>query len=165
MTTNPLLRQVADDFAVRARTAGHPVLLAGPGRWTHHDHYPCGVPRTVDGDTAPKDLLDQAREVARSRMDWVHVLVPTATDAIRLAAAVQRAPVMPRQRVARSVWADLLRRPVRTRHGDPRRVPFAQLVDQIPPTVVTLTAFSAGRAVHVVEVPAVWVSRRLGQVA
>lgn len=155
-----------DTFAVRARTAGHPVITAASGRWPHVDHFPHWSPFSPDGELAPNDLLDAARETARSQQGWVHAVLPSYGDAVRLAAAVQPttdAPV-PEQH-AGSTRRSFLRRPSRGRTGDPRRMPFADLVAEVPLTVITLTGHYAGRPVHVVEIPEAWITRPLAPVA
>jgi hypothetical protein len=158
--------QTADDFADRARGAGHPIQYLAPGPWPMGDHCPSWSPMRPDGEMTPNDLLDHARATARDRVAWVHAVLATYADAVRLAAAVQpvppRAPQQRTGRASRSPWVDLVRRPDRrSRGGDPRRVPFGALVDQMPLSVVTLTAHVGGRMVHVVEIPAGWLARPL----
>jgi hypothetical protein len=161
----------ATAFTTRARAAGHPVLHAAPGRWTSTETFPTWTPERPDGKLPPNDLLDLARDVAHARVGWVHAVLPTYTAAVRLAAAVQPAgTLVPRQMSgpatasAASPWRELLRRPSRGQHGDPRRVPFSVLVDQTPLSVVTLTVQQGGRTVHVVEIPAGWLGRPLVEV-
>ena len=68
MTTPPTLARLAADFATRARSAGHPVLAAAPGRWPGIGH--CAPGRSLAlTEPAPNDLLDTIRDVARSRID------------------------------------------------------------------------------------------------
>jgi hypothetical protein len=166
--TDPPTSETLAAFVHRARAAGHPVLTAAHGRWGDASRYPRGGYATPDADVAPNDLLDTARDVAQSRIAWVHLTLPTATDAVRLAVAVTGsgtpALAAPGTRTARSGWSLLLRRPTRTRSGDPRRVPFAVLVDEMPVSAVTLTEQHAGRTVHVVEIPAAWLNRPLAEV-
>ena len=163
MTTSPVtLADLAHDLLTTTRAAGHPVVTTGPGRWNTTDH-PTTLP--TDAELAPNDLLDAAREAARARVAWVHAVLPTAVDAVQLAATFHSAtrPPVPQQAPIgrRGPWRTLLRRPVgRAVGGDPRRVPFAVLVDQMPTGVVTLTEHRAGRAVHVVEIPAAWLTAR-----
>jgi hypothetical protein len=43
-------------------------------------------------------------------------------------------------------------------------VPFEQLVAEMPLTVRTLTVHTEGRAVHITEIPAAWLTRPLTEV-
>ena len=164
-TPPPSLPQLAVEFAARARTAGHPVLAVAPGRWNGAGHPTLGRSLPL-GDLLPNDLLDAVRDVARSRTDWVHAVLPTATDAVRLAAAVHPASKLPRRaRTERAPWRDLLRRATGAGHrGDPRGDPLERLLAEVPPTVITLTEHQDGRAVHVVEIPAAWLTHPLAEV-
>jgi hypothetical protein len=169
MTVPSWLLLAAAEFAARARTAGHPVLAVAPGRWTGTGH--TTGPSMPLGDLAPNDLLDVARESARSRADWVHAVLPTGADAVRLAAAVRPAirPARPvgsrRSTPGRAPWRDLLHRASGPgRSGDPRLVPFEQLVAEIPLSVTTHAMHHDGRAVHVVEIPAAWLACPLTEV-
>jgi len=161
---------VVEAFVARARDAGHPIEAAGTGLWAGpDDHADRAAGR--DAAIAPNDVLDAAREAARARVAWVHAVLPTLADAVRLAAAVQTSPsddvaatsARPWQHGGTGpAWLRLLRRP--SGHGivgDPRRVPFEQLVAEMPLTVRTLTVHRRGRAVHVTEIPAVWIDRVL----
>ncbi len=174
MTTPPSLAQLAADFAARARAAGHPVLAVAPGRWQGIGHYAPGRSLAL-AEPAPNDLLDTVHDVARSRIDWIYAVTPTAADAVRLAAAVQprttrpAAPArtaVPSQRSrGRAPWLDLLHRAPGTGHGgDPRAVPLERRVAEVPLTAITLTEHHDGRAVHVVEIPAAWLTHPLTEV-
>ena len=154
-----------DAFVARAREAGHPVEAAGSGLWPGLDNgLVVGSPLV---ELAPNEILDSAREAARRQVDWVHVVLPTLTDAVRLAAAVQPTPpaasTPDHAEVSRGpAWLRLIRRPSGDGiSGDPRRVPFAQLVAEIPLTVRTLTVNRHGHSVHVTEIPAAWIDRPL----
>jgi hypothetical protein len=153
------LPQVADDFATRARAAGHPVLSVAPGRWNDPDTFPRWCPLTPDAQASPNDLLDLARHAARDRVPWVHTVLATYPDAKALARAVRPIPAVVRQTSRRSsLWRDLLRRPVRAAGGDPRRTCHERLVDQMPLSLVTHVARRGDRTVHVVEIPAAWLT-------
>src|SRR5690242_9658360 len=93
------LQIAAAAFTVRARGAGHPVLTTRPGRWAPTVTVFAWSPQSVDGEITPNDWLDMARETARGSVEWVHALLPTYADALRLSLAVQPAPVaaVPRQ--------------------------------------------------------------------
>jgi hypothetical protein len=185
-------RDVVEAFAARARRAGHPIVTAGAGRWPDTDRQDedelLAAAVVGTGRLAPNDVLDAAREAARRQRAWVHVVSPTLTDAVRLAAAVQpgahqnlTAPAAPAVVVPGQAthsdghthahratdgpasglpgWLRLLRRPTSPRAGlagDPRQVPFGDLVTQMPLTVRTVTTTRAGRSVHVTEIPAAW---------
>jgi len=163
--TTITLTDLARRLLTAARASGHPILSTGPGRW-HTTDRPTTL--TVDGEQAPNDRLDVARDIARSRVEWVHAVVPTATDAVRLAAALDTTAwaAVPRQAPGRprpdgGPWRTLVRRPTGrgpVRSGDPRRVPLATLAEQMPIGVVTVTEYTDGQAVHVVEIPAAWLT-------
>jgi hypothetical protein len=159
--TNPApLSELLAEFAARARAAGHPILTTGSGRWADTGRYPDGAYVTSDRDLPPNNLLDAAREAARSCHAWAYVEVPAAADAVCLATALHgSAPAMPHHaRRGQGGWLELLRRPTSGRRGDPRRIAFRVLVAEIPLSLVTLTAHCAGRTVHVVEIPAAWLT-------
>jgi hypothetical protein len=161
MTALPL-GQLAADLATRARADGHRVLSVAPGRWNDPDTFPRWCPLTPDGKASPNDLLDRARDAARDRVPWVHAVLDTYADAMALACAVRPVPAVPRQRTRRgSSWRDLLRRPAQVAGGDPRRACHARLVEQMPLSVVTHVWRHQGRTLHVVEIPAPWLTGSL----
>lgn len=182
MSAGPTLQEAADLFAVRARAAGHPVLGVAPGRVEPSDRYPRWIPPSPDGQLAPNDLLEAARETAYARISWIHAVLPTTNDAARLAAAIhphltgstpsRTTAGVPHPRTAhpvtdtRPAWLRLLHRPTHTPgHGsDPRAVPFDVLVAQTRLTVRTLTLHRDGQTAHITEIPAVWLTNPLTEV-
>jgi len=123
-------------WAARARNAGHPVLAVLPGRM-HSDPMPIWL-HTMP----PNDLLDAAKEYARSRVAWVHVVMPSAADALTLGAAV----LGPRPSGPA------------VRAGSPAGLPFQRLVAQqrIAPSAVSETV--DGTTTHAVEIPVSWLA-------
>lgn len=123
-------------WVARTRSAGHPVIAAGPGRFR-----PRPIPVPVSGMPI-NDVIDAERERQRAKVAWVHAVLPTSAALLALGDAV-RAPIP--APVPRGLWPR------------PRRAGAGAGVTPVGPVAVSDTL--DGVTTHVLELPVSWLTR------
>lgn len=137
------VQETFDEWRLRARAAGHPVIAVRAGRFR-----PQRLP-VWSISMPPNDLLDAAREYARSRVAWIHVEMPTLASLLTLAGAVHG----PRP-------SGPARRP-----GGPTSVTFQQLVAEQHIGLSAVSDTLGGVTTHALDLPMAWMPcalRRVG---
>jgi hypothetical protein len=137
-----------EEIATRLRSNGIYVLEIRPGRWPDPvltlEWISFG---SVADRPSPNDLLDQAREAARTQVDWVHALLEDYKAAMALTARLPR-------RFQGPLLRPYARRTTR-RSPTPasQRDIFAELVTQMP--ISTRLIVQVG-CQPIVEFPELW---------